>query len=75
MTLVPPVTTRSRLKLPSGAAVVEAVVVAEFESVFVAADVDVVARDRRAGHRDRRDETDDMSAGALSVRLVAPTGG
>ena len=35
-TLVPPVTTTSTLNEPSAAAVVEAVVVAEFWSVFVA---------------------------------------
>ena len=36
-TFVPPVTATSMLKEPSGAAVVEANVVAEFASVFVAA--------------------------------------
>ncbi len=36
-TVVPPVTGRLTLNVPSGAAVAEAVVVAEFESVFVAA--------------------------------------
>ena len=69
---MPPVTATSTLKEPSGAAVAEATVVAEFASVFVAATYTVFPGAVVPVTVTGEPPTDELSAGLVTVSVVSP---